>query len=1000
MSDENNKDQGEEPSEEEEALAPKEESGASDGPDELLGMSDAELEVYSLILAYGNATIGDIVLLSKGKSLDQIESVVGSLNAKKMIIELPGLVTRFHATPPFEGLAKEVGEVSERIQAMRDELKEQIRTAATTVRDALVAMTRENLASIASQKEDSQNRRTESIAAVQSKTNTWNTLKDAAEQKYDEASTQVISEWVSTASATIGSSSQSVKNVVSESSGKLKDSVNSALTKSNELANALRADLISSASNLESTTKQQLEAQSIAVENLLQQQADSAKEKISREESNVLSSLSSSDEAIASMMTSTSDEVASAIQAEHLQFAKAMKSAASDLAEEYATLENDIHNSLDEKDSEETQLLQEYSGAADQSFSSMRTRHDASLGRLKSGLDQELSELSSSAGASIQAIHNKLDELEAKTNSFVDTTMDTMKTTAGSSVQEFHDNLSQYSTDVASDTHSLINIRKEEIRKSLEAMLASIQGSVSQEIASISKSLDELAVKIDTSHQGMVTTMASSMEQTKADLESKLSGISQATSGAITQISGDSKAAIDELGDSLQGSIGQSKAGVEASTLEFSQSAASLVNELQEASKSLVEKTNAQTQQMNALLKDEVSSIASNGKAHAAEESSKALSVLEQKLGDSSSRLASGIASSSSTSSEAIATAKQNIQTSISALNDEFAGALDEVREGSTSALNAAISNLNAHRTESQSRISMNVDSLVSGLESRLGASQNELDTIVADSSSLIENSKTGLIQSMTTAGDDLKSKARAVLVSNLDGSGAELDTITSQTSQEIQISYEKLDSQLDTLNGVLSKTVDKLEESSMIGLTDETLEQAFAPSGKDQVDTKHIAERLGNVWERVKATDFPGAKKTWNVVTRAAVNAHIQDMLTRAKSKVTLIVPEVQDVPVEALTELKTTIGVELVITEGGQIGQRVRPLVGRGNIRVRTRSERDVFACVRDSEEVIMAPAASTDSDVIGVVSEDDGFVRFVMSIVGPIFQAKTKLLKPEDL
>ena len=53
-----------------------------------------------------------------------------------------------------------------------------------------------------------------------------------------------------------------------------------------------------------------------------------------------------------------------------------------------------------------------------------------------------------------------------------------------------------------------------------------------------------------------------------------------------------------------------------------------------------------------------------------------------------------------------------------------------------------------------------------------------------------------------------------------------------------------------------------------------------------------------------------------------------------------------------------------------------------------------------MRDSEEVIMAPAASADSDVIGVVSEDDGFVRFVMSIVGPIFQAKTKLLKPEDL
>ncbi|MFW9921067.1 MAG: hypothetical protein ACFFED_15810, partial [Candidatus Thorarchaeota archaeon] len=73
---------------------------------------------------------------------------------------------------------------------------------------------------------------------------------------------------------------------------------------------------------------------------------------------------------------------------------------------------------------------------------------------------------------------------------------------------------------------------------------------------------------------------------------------------------------------------------------------------------------------------------------------------------------------------------------------------------------------------------------------------------------------------------------------------------------------------------------------------------------------------------------------------------------------------------------------------------------LIGRGNIRVRSRTEKDVFACVRDSEEVLMAPAATSDVDVIGVVSEDDGFVKFVMSIIGPIFQAKTKLLKPEDI
>ena len=97
-------------------------------------------------------------------------------------------------------------------------------------------------------------------------------------------------------------------------------------------------------------------------------------------------------------------------------------------------------------------------------------------------------------------------------------------------------------------------------------------------------------------------------------------------------------------------------------------------------------------------------------------------------------------------------------------------------------------------------------------------------------------------------------------------------------------------------------------------------------------------------------------------------------------------------------LSEVKTTVGIELVVTEGNL--DKVKPLVGRGNIRVRVRSEKDVYACVRDSEEVLLAPAALKDQDVVGVTTEEEGFIRFIMGIVGPIFQAKAKMLRPGDI
>jgi len=307
---------------------------------------------------------------------------------------------------------------------------------------------------------------------------------------------------------------------------------------------------------------------------------------------------------------------------------------------------------------------------------------------------------------------------------------------------------------------------------------------------------------------------------------------------------------------------------------------------------------------------------------------------------------------------------------------------------------------ISTYKDEFSSKVQDGVKSFASGFEVKMSTGSQQIDNAMSDMASKIDEVNEGLRESLSTAGADLRTKTRELLTNHLEVSGAELEGVSSKVKQDIGESYEQLNNQLDSLNTTLNKTIEKLEESPMIGLTEKTLEQAFATPSDDEVDTSDIAERLSQVWDRVKAADFPGAKKTWNVVTRDAVNAHIKDMLTRAKSKVTLIVPEVGDVPTETLTELKTVVGVELVVTESGALGPNVKPLVGKGNIRVRIRSEKDVFACVRDSEEVLMAPAASIDSDVIGVVSEDAGFVKFVMSIVGPIFQAKTKRLKPEDL
>jgi DNA anti-recombination protein RmuC len=534
----------------------------------------------------------------------------------------------------------------------------------------------------------------------------------------------------------------------------------------------------------------------------------------------------------------------------------------------------------------------------------------------------------------------------------------------------------------------------------MQAMLTDIQTVVSQEIESISASLDELAVKIDNSYNGMLTAMNSNAEQSNQELDSKLNDLNQATSVAITRVSDDAKNVLEEFRNELQTTIQSSKDTVLNTSMEFKQSATAASESFAETKNNLIQSTKSKIQSTNESLTSKVSSVASEGRSGAEQQSTTTIDEIRGSLRGASERIVSSIDSSKSTVGDALSSASQDAKTSLSESTVAFSTAVDEVRDSTTSALSSVSSLLSNHKTESATKIQESVTSLISGVEAKLEKGSQEVEGTINDLSSRVDQTYDELKQSTSSAGDDLQSKSGSLLSSHLDLSGSELEGISSKVKQDIGDSYQQLDTQLDSLKGTLTGTIEKLEESPMIGLTEETLEEAFASPSGDEVDTQDIAERLSKVWDRVRAADFPGAKKTWNVVTRNAVNAHIKDMLSRAKSKVTLIVPEVGDIPTDVLTDLKTVVGVELVVTTTGALGPSVKPLVGKGNIRVRSRSERDVFACVRDSEEVLMAPAASTDDDVIGVVSEDDGFVKFVMSIVGPIFQAKTKLVKPEDL
>jgi len=967
---------------------------------EILGTSQEELEIYSLVLAYGNATLGDLALLGKGKSLDQIEGLVNSLKHKNMIMELPGLVPRFQAVPPFDRLAREVTEVTERLEKLRVELKEQIRSASITVKDALVEMISNDLEKANSQSSSTESTKTESLSKIKLKSESLAQLRESIPKRFDGDTTDIIAEWQASTNQVIDRSHDEMETTLASSTDKLKETLTKVGDDSKNISSTFRSEMITSLSEIANSHHTQIENATNSIEGQLSNQTDAINTRMKSAEQRILTSLESVGQAISAAIDSTEENIKISTNESERKLVETIRTAITEIKEHYSTLEENVNSLLAEKMEQEEQLLQTHTTSLDNAFNKMSEQHKSSLQTLRTSQNEAFSSLAASTESDIASLNAAIQELETRSKSFVDTTRESMKTASISTLDEFQEKLNQYSTEVVQDAHSLMNIQKEQMKKKFDELFITMQNTLKESLGSITNSLDQLSVKVDTSHQGMISGINASREVADEEIESKLNDLNQATVSALAQISNSTKGKVEDIQGNLQSTIESSQGSLSSSLNLHEQAINEAWSGLSESKNNLIVSTGNGLKQLTDELNAQAAEISSAGKNKAEAGSTATISSLQSAIGEIMKNQSAAIDSARTSLFGSIEGNSGNVKSTLSTTTDEALHLIEGVRESISETTNSILSSISEHKSQMQSKLNSSIDTLDSAILSNLASGQQSIDGIITDTRSTFvarnENLKS-TVESLTT---DLKQKGVEILRANIDDATTGLDEISSNIQSDIAESFNDLRSQVDTYAETLASSKTKLEESPMLGLTDETLEKAFASSSGDQVDTKEIAEGLSSAWKRVQATDFPGAKKTWTVVTREAVNAHIKDMLERAKSKATLIVPEASDVPTEVLKGLKTTTGVELVVTESGLLGSAVKPLVGKGNIRVRSRSEKDVFACVRDSEEVLMAPAAAQDVDVIGVVSEDDGFVKFVMSIIGPIFQAKTKLLKPEDL
>ncbi|MEX2707101.1 MAG: hypothetical protein Q6352_017875 [Candidatus Freyrarchaeum guaymaensis] len=198
-----------------------------------------------------------------------------------------------------------------------------------------------------------------------------------------------------------------------------------------------------------------------------------------------------------------------------------------------------------------------------------------------------------------------------------------------------------------------------------------------------------------------------------------------------------------------------------------------------------------------------------------------------------------------------------------------------------------------------------------------------------------------------------------------------ELDPFEERLASRISESYtESLDAVNRNVNDLLERTASILT----------------------QIEKKE--EILRKIWEASYTLPIQDVK-TWSLIGEEAIVAHIKSMVRRTKKNILIVSPELIPEILEELINvkrLKATVvsNIDLKVFESV-----IRHFSRQGNVKFLHYPNKDLWCVIRDNDEVLFAPVSAKE-EMVAVVSEQYGYVRFNRELTAPMVLTKSKEIK----
>jgi len=209
-----------------------------------------------------------------------------------------------------------------------------------------------------------------------------------------------------------------------------------------------------------------------------------------------------------------------------------------------------------------------------------------------------------------------------------------------------------------------------------------------------------------------------------------------------------------------------------------------------------------------------------------------------------------------------------------------------------------------------------------------------------------------------------------------------------------------KYEQNAKTLQNSLSNTTRDTIQNIKDAIADFTLQ--FMNSIDDSTElAENNEEKLNDIHNASRSIPEIAKVTTWPVVGKDAMVAAIKDAIYRVKSSIIIVtpyvVPDILQVVSEYAFQKKA---VRFMLTTHWDL-QKYKGIIAKmrqlGNIQFRQlQTKGEFFAVTRDAEEVILAPATEKETELISIVSNQEGYSKLYSQFIGPIFQAQSRPIK----